>query len=464
MPRKTIMNWEGNPAYRWVKMYKGKRYRVSCDELHAPRTKEESYQAANDWWFRKQGQLMIANRTPKQAEQLAELAIKLDYARNHAPELVAGLEETERQLTKQINASPIDPIQDEIILDDEEVIAENLKVFQLLGGSVPDNFDPMFLQQVFGNRRLWGDRLRNHQKTEENKTIGFQIDRFLQANQHRWKPGTFKGVRRDLDSTLGTPVWSKDTSIESINRETINRYKNWLDQKNYCTAKHNNHVGRFRQFMRWLEEQELIAGLPKNLRSKTLMKTITHKEIKTFDNVCQTLDTLPPEQRIWALLGLNCGMTNADLGAANWEMIDQTRWTLTRRRVKTGDKVSVPTVTYELWAETIEALKALPHRTGLLFTKPDGTPIYINEYRNGKPHIWDGFGHVWRNLAQKPAIPLKSFRSIGATMFKRSATYRDYRHLFLGHAATTLADRHYSAESDNPFFEALRFVGDQIFG
>ena len=237
MPRKTIMNWEGNPAYRWVKMFKGKRYRVSCDELVRPRTKEESYQAANDWWWRKQAQLIVANRTPEQEQQFRELAIKLDYARNHArnhaPELVAGLEETERLLTKQINASPIDPIQDEIILDDEGVIAENLAIAKLGGIEVRPDADPMFLQQFFGNRRLWGDRLRNHQKTEENKTIGFQIDRFLQANQHRWKPGTFKGVRRDLDSTLGTPVWSKDTSIESIDRETINRYKGWLDGKNY---------------------------------------------------------------------------------------------------------------------------------------------------------------------------------------------------------------------------------------
>lgn len=34
MPRKyQAGTWEGEPHYRWVKMYKGVRYRVTCKEL-----------------------------------------------------------------------------------------------------------------------------------------------------------------------------------------------------------------------------------------------------------------------------------------------------------------------------------------------------------------------------------------------------------------------------------------------
>ena len=44
---------EGKPDYRWVKRFRGVRYRVTCESLGLPRdgwTKEDSWQAANQWW------------------------------------------------------------------------------------------------------------------------------------------------------------------------------------------------------------------------------------------------------------------------------------------------------------------------------------------------------------------------------------------------------------------------------
>lgn len=49
MGRSFEMSWEGSPNYRWVRMYRGQRYRVNCDNLGMPRTKDESYPAANGW-------------------------------------------------------------------------------------------------------------------------------------------------------------------------------------------------------------------------------------------------------------------------------------------------------------------------------------------------------------------------------------------------------------------------------
>ena len=54
MPRAVNMSWEGHPGYRWVKMFRGSRYRVSCQELGAITwTKEFTVQLANEWWARK---------------------------------------------------------------------------------------------------------------------------------------------------------------------------------------------------------------------------------------------------------------------------------------------------------------------------------------------------------------------------------------------------------------------------
>jgi hypothetical protein len=33
MARLYLMSWEGHPNYRWYKMHKGVRYRVTCEQL-----------------------------------------------------------------------------------------------------------------------------------------------------------------------------------------------------------------------------------------------------------------------------------------------------------------------------------------------------------------------------------------------------------------------------------------------
>ena len=54
MPRLYLMSWEGPPHNRWVKMYKGVRYRVSCQDLGAMMfTKEGTAKQANEWWRKK---------------------------------------------------------------------------------------------------------------------------------------------------------------------------------------------------------------------------------------------------------------------------------------------------------------------------------------------------------------------------------------------------------------------------
>jgi hypothetical protein len=81
MPRKFELSWEGHPAYRWVKMYKGDRYRISCADLGIPQarwTKEDSYQAANAWWTKKRAEL---DHVPTSASQRAVAAVEAQIGR-----------------------------------------------------------------------------------------------------------------------------------------------------------------------------------------------------------------------------------------------------------------------------------------------------------------------------------------------------------------------------------------------
>jgi hypothetical protein len=76
----------------------------------------------------------------------------------------------------------------------------------------------------------------------------------------------------------------------------------------------------------------------------------------------------------------------------------------------------------------------------------------------------DMFSTHWNRLAEKPAIPLGKYRSVGATTLKRDEVWRGFVEYYLGHAPASVADKHYSAEADPPFFKALRFLRGEIFG
>jgi hypothetical protein len=66
MPRKYLMSWEDPPKKRWVEMYKGVRYHITCDELGAMVfTQEGSAKLANQWWKRKQVEIDGPLRSPR---------------------------------------------------------------------------------------------------------------------------------------------------------------------------------------------------------------------------------------------------------------------------------------------------------------------------------------------------------------------------------------------------------------
>jgi len=201
----------------------------------------------------------------------------------------------------------------------------------------------------------------------------------------------------------------------------------------------------------------------RNLKARSQRFKVADKAIKTFSGVATTINSLPDPQKLWALLGLNCGMTNADLGEMTWDMIELKSGILTRKRVKTKDVKNVPIVRYKLWKETLDLLKALPGRQGLVFTTAGkNSQMYTTRFEGDKAKKKDLFSTYWQRLEPKPSIPLAKFRSVAATTLKTKGIYRGFVKMFLGHVADELADKHYAAESDEPFFEALDFIRESL--
>jgi integrase len=383
---------------------------------------------------------------------------KIDYAANNAPELLPDLKATRKAV--------MDEPPGEIVLDDDATISANLKAARLMGIVVPPDTDPTILQHLFGDKRLWTERLSNSRKTEKNKTVGFQLNNFLEEIQSSQKPATYREVALYLRETLTTDVWSAETAAEKVDEQTVSRFYKWLIAKNFSSGQHNKVLGFFRRFVSWLDTQNLLNRLPKNLKIKAHRKKKTYKAVRVFHGVKETIEALPERFRLWAYLNLNCGMTEADLGETEWEQIDTTKWTLTRRRAKTGDNPDVPTVRYKLFPETITELKKLKHRKGLLFQTTNGKPMYVKWYeKNDKGetevHIKDLFSTYWNRQEPKLPVPLGKFRSIGTTALRTDPIMRQYDERFLGHVGG-LTDQHYGVDADKAFFQALEHIRQTV--
>lgn len=215
---------------------------------------------------------------------------------------------------------------------------------------------------------------------------------------------------------------------------------------------------------------KVLDELPRNLTLKSHRFKAVAKRVKKFDHVKQELAQLDDRSHLWALLGINCGMTQADLGALTWGMIDLKKGTLTRKRVKTEAQTFVPIVTYKLFRETIKLLKSLSSnkQDGLVFTNDKGGAMYEVRYDDGKESVTikkeDLFSTYCNRQKRKPIIPLGKYRSIAATALKMDNRFRSFTDYFLGHAPKDISDKHYSAESDEALFEALDFIHKTVFG
>src|SRR6516164_7280312 len=97
------MSWEPSRR-RWWKMFRGKRFVVSCRQLGvAHETKEASYQRANEWWLAKK--IEIDGAHPN-AAQIQEQTRRLQWSEQHdRTDLIPRLRELIAQLESDTGSS-----------------------------------------------------------------------------------------------------------------------------------------------------------------------------------------------------------------------------------------------------------------------------------------------------------------------------------------------------------------------
>lgn len=415
MPRQQLMSWEGRPYYRWVKMHKGVRYRVSCEELQAKDwTREATWKLANAWWEKKQLELGVVT-----------------------PDLLATA-------NSRVNAR-----MDEVV-------------------------EAAFDQTDHAGKKLI---LKTYQRllSEENPvvppedTVGHAIDEFLSVWRSAKDPKA-KTYQEVKDFTETIRKWWGDIPCKEIKEPKITAAWTAIAEMKISSGKKKKRWNILRRFVSHAVETNR-CDLPKNLHSKNLLFKVKRKEVKTWpvETVRAELKALPDRYRLYALLGLNCGMTNSDISELRKDMVKD--GILTRRRVKTGDNEAVPTVSYRLWPETIALLNQFKsdHPELWFVTRSRsgnaGQKLVDHRIVNGQVKTKDMIQTNWRRVAAGQPIPLAKFRSVAAAKLLEGGHHHFVQH-FLGHVPTTIAEENYAPMSaaSQRFYEALDWLRTAILG
>src|SRR5262249_16926300 len=158
-----------------------------------------------------------------------------------------------------------------------------------------------------------------------------QVGVFLDIVRPTLRATSFAELKAFLEEQSGHLPPSIDEINEAVVRTTWGR----IGTSKYATVTKKKHWGFFRRFVKYLAENE-GTELPRNLYSSLFKFKITAKPVKRFslDLVKTSLSALPDNLRLYALLGLNCGMTQVDMSELTKDQVDLKKRTLTRKRIK----------------------------------------------------------------------------------------------------------------------------------
>jgi hypothetical protein len=413
MSRAKLMSWEGAPYYRWVKMHKGVRYRVSCHDLGVPErhwTQEATQALANQWW---------------------------------------------EQKLAQING------------DDgryDRLMAQTLG--RILAGEDKDQVYLDAARQALGEERFKSIQENAAARVDtiiDGPPAGQSIDeavaKFLELKSKK-KPKTYKELQEVLSLLKG---WWAGITVSQIAEGEVEDIFKKIDSLDIQPITKKKRWAICKRFIAYLAETHRIET-PRNLHSRLLKFQVSPRKIRTWDKatVRKALAELPGRLQLYGYLAINCGMTNCDIGELTKDMVKDGY--LTRKRVKTAQHEDVPTVSYRLWAETLKLLAKYKsvHPT-LWLTSKSGTKLLENRLDpDGTVKQKDLIYLQWKRKAKNCPIPLSKFRSVGTALLG-DGPYRGVTLHYLGHSPKTVKDIFYEPPSQRVFDKALDWLHEQLF-
>jgi integrase len=218
--------------------------------------------------------------------------------------------------------------------------------------------------------KLWAEQKddllagrRPRRVSDAGVTVKLAVNDFLNAKQQLVDSGEL--AQRSFDDYWATCTRVADTFgrgriVEDLGAVDFREYRAKV-AKTWGPVAVANEINRVRVLFKWVYESELID---KPLRfgpdfkrpsSKTLRKARAANGERMFEagELRKILAAAGVQLRAMVLLGINCGLGNADCARLEFRHIDLEKKWLTFPRPKTGVPRRCP-----LWPETVEALKA----------------------------------------------------------------------------------------------------------
>lgn len=447
---KNRMTWVSSQK-RWTKEYRGKTYSVSCRQLEAPPTKEQSVHAANGWWEAKQRELELAekaNTHPRSAAIIEAMQANLStpihtcaQAQETLQQIVLRATTTGEHLPDWFHAA---------VLGQEKVDAIKSTMESMIGGKT--------------------EKVINSIETQVDKWLAFlqgqvemkmmDVGRFASYSRHVNAFSQWAGRGEEITIITATKLEAYWAYLARLVSE--NRYAPTTAQTMFMTA---------RQFINRLCEHGLIP-VPGNIRSKRLKFTQQTKSVERFtiEEVRQVLDSATEKTKLYVLLMLNGGMYQNDIAELGKNEVDWEGGAITRPRSKTP---SGPVVRCKLWPETfalLQKFKAKPNvsngRGGFrcLLTDAD-KPLSIQWLEEGKMRRYDVIRTALNVTFAKVGWnkPPKLFRKTAASELA-SSDHRSMVDVFLCHTAKSIADKHYVALTPDALDGAIDYLRVRLLG
>eukprot|EP00456_Euglypha_rotunda_P047291 TRINITY_DN3770_c0_g1_i3.p1 TRINITY_DN3770_c0_g1~~TRINITY_DN3770_c0_g1_i3.p1 ORF type:complete len:172 (+),score=28.87 TRINITY_DN3770_c0_g1_i3:172-687(+) len=163
---------------------------------------------------------------------------------------------------------------------------------------------------------------------------------------------------------------------------------------------------------------------------------------------------------------LNCGMTQKDIADLRKSEVDLNAGRIIRKRSKTENFDSVPTVNYLLWPDTVSLLKQFQNHGDdpRALVNANGSALWAEQLdTEGKYGKTDNIRNAFSRLTRKVGLPkpLKSLKKTSSSKLRDHDKFNGLEDLFLGHAPQKMSDKHYTTAPQKLLDSAIRWLASE---